>query len=108
MIVAEHPSESLAPDDWVVKFAKTLQQFRESVGPQERYEYLLHDRDSIFAQRLDESIVRLGVKVGGSERRCDRPVLGRVPPGADEAATHSRVSASTPRSRRSALREPFY
>jgi transposase InsO family protein len=43
--------------------AWTLQQLRESIGPQERYEYLLHDRDSIFAQHLDESIVRLGVKV---------------------------------------------
>ena len=44
--------------------AWTLQQLRESIGPQERYEYLLHDRDSIFAQHLDESIVRLGVKKG--------------------------------------------
>ncbi len=43
--------------------AWTLQQLRESIGLQERYEYLLHDRDSIFAQHLDESIVRLGVKV---------------------------------------------
>jgi hypothetical protein len=30
---------------------------------QDRYEYLLHDRDSIFANHLDESIGRLGVKV---------------------------------------------
>src|SRR5712671_4320647 len=43
--------------------AWTLQQLRESIGLQERYEYLLHDRDSIFAQHLDESIARLGVKV---------------------------------------------
>jgi transposase InsO family protein len=43
--------------------AWTLQQLRESIGLQEPYEYLLHDRDSIFAQHLDESIVRLGVKV---------------------------------------------
>ena len=43
--------------------AWTLQQLRESIGLQERYEYLLHDRDSIFAQHLDESMVRLGVKV---------------------------------------------
>src|SRR6266404_5275547 len=42
--------------------AWTLQQLRESIGLQ-RYEYLLHDRDSIFAQHLDGSIVRLGVKV---------------------------------------------
>jgi putative transposase len=43
--------------------AWTLQQLREAVGFEERYEYLLHDRDSIFAKRLDESIERLGVKV---------------------------------------------
>jgi transposase InsO family protein len=30
---------------------------------QDQYEYLLHDRDSIFANHLDESIGRLGVKV---------------------------------------------
>src|ERR1700682_5717370 len=39
------------------------QQLREVVGLQDRYEYLLHDRDSIFANHLDESIGRLGVKV---------------------------------------------
>ena len=43
--------------------AWTLQQLREAVGLEERYEYLLHDRDSIFAKHLDESIERLGLKV---------------------------------------------
>src|ERR1700686_5391119 len=43
--------------------AWTLQQLREAIGLQDRYEYLLHDRDSIFASHLDESIGRLGVKV---------------------------------------------
>jgi putative transposase len=43
--------------------AWTLQQLREAIGLQDRYEYLLHDRDSIFANHLDESIGRLGVKV---------------------------------------------
>src|SRR5216684_1454198 len=32
-------------------------------GLQDQYKYLLHDRDSIFANHLDESIARLGVKV---------------------------------------------
>jgi putative transposase len=50
--VTAHPSAS-----W------TLQQLREAMGLQERYEYLLHDRDSIFAKHLDESITKLGVKV---------------------------------------------
>ncbi len=43
--------------------AWTLQQLRETVGLDGRYEYLLHDRDSIFATHLDESIAKLGVKV---------------------------------------------
>ena len=50
--VSAHPSAA-----W------TLQQLREVVGSQEQYGYLLHDRDSIFANHLDESIDRLGVKV---------------------------------------------
>jgi putative transposase len=41
----------------------TLQQLREAIELQEQYEYLLHDRDSIFATHLDESIRRLGIKV---------------------------------------------
>ncbi len=36
---------------------------RESIGLQERYEYVLHDRDSSFAKHLDESIGRFGIKV---------------------------------------------
>jgi hypothetical protein len=43
--------------------AWTLQQLRNAIGFQDRYEYLIHDRDSIFANHLDESITRLGVKV---------------------------------------------
>lgn len=41
--------------------AWTLQQLREAVG--ECYRTLLHDRDSIFAQHLDEAIRRLGLTV---------------------------------------------
>jgi putative transposase len=50
--VTAHPSA-----DW------TLQQLREAVGFEERYAYLLHDRDSIFAKHLDDSIGLFGVKV---------------------------------------------
>jgi transposase InsO family protein len=62
----------------------TLQQLREAIGLQEQYEYLLHDRDSIFAQHLDESIAKLGVKVLKSPPRspmanaiCER-VIGTI------------------------------
>jgi putative transposase len=43
--------------------AWTLQQLREAVGYEDRYRFLIHDRDSIFANHLDESIRRLGIKV---------------------------------------------
>jgi putative transposase len=43
--------------------AWTLQQLREAVGYEECYRYLIHDRDSIFAKSLDQSIARLGMMV---------------------------------------------
>jgi putative transposase len=62
----------------------TLQQLRETVGLEGRYEYLLHDRDNIFAKHLDESIERLGVMVLKSPPRsptanaiCER-VIGTI------------------------------
>ena len=52
--------------------AWTLQQLREAIGFEERYQYLLHDRDSIFAKHLDESVSRLGVEVLKSPPRCPK------------------------------------
>jgi putative transposase len=43
--------------------AWTLQQLREAVGYEDRYKFLIHDRDSIFASQLDESIQALGIRV---------------------------------------------
>ena len=43
--------------------AWALQQLREAVGYGDHYRYLLHDRDSIFAKHLDESVSRLGLSV---------------------------------------------
>ena len=71
--VTAHPSSA-----W------TLQQLREAVGVERRYEYLLHDRDSIFAEPLDESVERLGIIVLKSPPRspmansiCER-VIGTI------------------------------
>jgi putative transposase len=52
--------------------AWTLQQLRETVGLEGRYEYLLHDRDSIFATHLDESIANPGVTVLKSPPRSPK------------------------------------
>jgi transposase InsO family protein len=50
----------------------TRQQLREAVGYEERYEYLLHDRDAIFSIELDESIRRLGLRVLKSPPRSPK------------------------------------
>ena len=43
--------------------AWTLQQLREVIGFDRTRQYLIHDRDSIFARSLDESIRNLGLTV---------------------------------------------
>ena len=50
----------------------TLQQLREVIGEEETSRYLIHDRDSIFAKHLDESIRALGLKVLKSPPRCPK------------------------------------
>ena len=41
----------------------TLQQLREAIPADHDYRFLIHDRDSIFAAQLDQSIRHLGLKV---------------------------------------------
>jgi putative transposase len=52
--------------------AWTLQQLREALGYEDRYRYLIHDRDGIFSKSLDESIGRLGLKVLKSPLRSPK------------------------------------
>jgi transposase InsO family protein len=52
--------------------AWTLQQLREAAESEGHYEYLLHDRDSIFAEHLDESVQRLGMTVLKSRPHCPK------------------------------------
>ena len=42
--------------------AWTLQQLRNAVGFEQSYRYLIHDRDSIFARALDESLKGFGLR----------------------------------------------
>jgi len=64
-VVIEHGSRRLAhvnvtahpSADW------TLQQLREAIGAKDEHKYLIHDRDRIFAKRLDDSIRALGLEV---------------------------------------------
>jgi hypothetical protein len=85
-VVIEHQSRRLVHCNVTAhpSAAWTLQQLREAVGFEERYEFLLHDRDSIFSQHIDESIGRLGVTVLKSPPRspmansiCER-VIGTI------------------------------
>ena len=64
-VVIEHSTRRLAhvnvtanpSADW------TLQQLRAVVGEEGGHQYLIHDRDKIFAKRVDESIRALGLEV---------------------------------------------
>ena len=64
-VVIEHGTRRLAhvnvtanpSADW------TLQQLRAVVGEESRHQYLIHDRDKIFAKHLDDSIRALGIEV---------------------------------------------
>jgi putative transposase len=64
-VVIEHRSRRLIHCNVTAhpSAAWTLQQLREALGYEDQYEFLIHDRDSIFAHYLDESIGRLGVRV---------------------------------------------
>ena len=77
-VVIEHRSRRLISYNVTAHpiAAWTLQQLRDAIGLESRYEYLLHDRDCIFAAHLDESIRKLGVRVLKSPPRCPHMSLG--------------------------------
>jgi putative transposase len=64
-VVIEHRSRRLIHCNVTThpSAAWTLQQLREAVGYEDRYKFLVHDRDSVFASQLDESIRALGIRV---------------------------------------------
>jgi putative transposase len=85
-VVIEHRSRRLIHFNVTAhpSAAWTLQQLRNTVGCEERYKFLLHERDCIFASHLDESIRALGIKVLKSAPRspkmnaiCER-VIGTI------------------------------
>jgi len=64
-VVIEHGTRRLAHFNVTAhpSAAWTLQQLREVVADTDHHKYLIHDRDSIFARHLDESIRALGLEV---------------------------------------------
>jgi transposase InsO family protein len=73
-VVIEHGSRRLVRVNVTAhpSAAWTLQQLREVVGFDHAQRYLIHDRDSIFARHLDESIRALGLSVLKSPPRCPK------------------------------------
>ena len=85
-VVIAHGSRRLVRVDVTAhpSAAWTLRQLREVVGFDDTHRYLVHDRDSIFAKRLDESVKALGLSVLKSPPRspkanaiCER-VIGTI------------------------------
>jgi transposase InsO family protein len=64
-VVIEHGTRRLAHVNVTThpSAAWTLQQLREVILDAEDHKYLIHDRDSIFARRLDDSIRAMGLEV---------------------------------------------
>jgi len=64
-VVIEHGTRRLAHVNVTThpNAAWTLQQLREVIADAEDHKYLIHDRDSIFARHLDDSIRALGLAV---------------------------------------------
>src|SRR5438093_334613 len=64
-VVIEHGTRRLAHVSVTAhpSAARTLQQLREVVGEEGGHQYLIHDRDKIFAKHLDDSIRALGIEV---------------------------------------------
>ena len=73
-VVIEHGSRRLVHCNVTAHptAAWTLQQLREVVGPDHRYQFLLHDRDSIFSHELDQSFRALGIRVLRSAPHCPK------------------------------------
>ena len=73
-VVIEHGSRRLVRVDVTAhpSAERTLQQLREVVGFGNGHRYLIHDRDSIFAKHLDESIKALGLSVLKSPPRSPK------------------------------------
>ena len=64
-VVIEHGTRRLAHVNVTThpSAAWTLQQLREVIADADAHRYLIHDRDSIFARHLDDSIRALGLAV---------------------------------------------
>jgi len=79
-VVIEHDTRRLAHVNVTThpSAAWTLQQLREVIADADQHKYLIHDRDSIFARHLDDSIRAQNLDVDGHRGKVVRAksVLG--------------------------------
>lgn len=79
-VVIEHGSRRLVRVDVTAHPTAewALQQLREVIGDEGSHQYLIHDRDTIFARNLDDSIQALGLSVLKSPIRSPKLPDGSV------------------------------
>ena len=72
LVVMEHRSRRLIHCNVTAHptSAWTRQQLREALGVDSPYDYLIHDRDSIFSAELDAAVGGLGLRVLKTPPRC--------------------------------------
>jgi len=72
LVVMEHHSRRLIHCNVTAHptAAWTRQQLREALGFDPAYQYLIHDRDSIFSAEVDASVGSFGLRVLKTPRRC--------------------------------------
>jgi hypothetical protein len=74
----------------------TLQQFREALPGDHPYRFVIHDRDRIFAEEVDEGLANLGVRVLTPGRIAEGE-LGMRAPGREPSSGVSRLLDSLKR-----------
>jgi transposase InsO family protein len=64
-VVMEHPTRRILHTNVTAHptASWTLQQLREAIPADHTYRFLIHDRDSIFSQQLDQGIHLVGLRV---------------------------------------------
>jgi transposase InsO family protein len=74
LVIIEHASRRLLHINVTAHPAAawTLQQLREAISSDHDYRFLLHDRDSIFFEQLDQRIRNLGLRVLKTPPRTPR------------------------------------
>src|ERR1039457_3570882 len=96
-VVIEHGTRRLARVNVTThpSAAWTLQQLREVIGDADDHRYLIHDRDSIFARHLDDSIRALGLGVLAASKKALSNLCMRSDPIREASGVESAISQNS-------------